>query len=153
MKNKIISYAHAALTILLAIFFLNAGMKKFGHHKKLRPVDEQALIETVIVKQDYAAPIGYNVTMNTFRTNGFMKMIGVFQILAGALMLIPRTRLMGLLLLMPIIFNIFAMHLFLDNRMHENFETGTLLAVTVLLTSFYYKRIVKGLWQPRIAQA
>lgn len=150
MKNKILSYAHAALTIALALFFLNKGIEKFKP-KKFRPVDEQALIETVIVKEDYAAPVGYNVTMNTFRANNFLKMIGVFQVLAAALMFIPRTRLTGLLLLLPIIFNIFALHVFLDNRMHENVETGILLGVTVLLTSFYYKRIAVGLWKPTVA--
>ncbi len=145
MNNKIIAYAHALLTLCLAVYFINAGMKKFSH-RPLRPVGEKELIETVIVRQDYTPPVGYNVTMNTFRQNGFLKMIGVFQLLSAALMFLPRTRLLGLLLLLPIIFNIFFMHVFLDNRMHENVETGILLGVNLLLIIYYYKRIVMVLW-------
>jgi len=140
MKQKIVPYTHALLTLLLAAFFLNAGIKKFMP-KDLKPVEEKALVEQIIVKGSYEAPVGYNLTMNTMRQSGFLKMIGVFQILAGILMLIPRTRLAGLLLLLPIIFNIFFMHVFMDNRAHENVETGILLAVTVLLASFYWKNI------------
>lgn len=141
MNKKIVPYAHAVLTICLAAFFINAGVKKFNH-RPLRPVDEQQLVEIVVKQQTYTAPIGYNVTMNTFRANGFLKFIGVFQILAGVLMLIPRLRLTGLLVLLPIILNIFLMHVFLDNRPHENIETGILLAINLLLVAFYYKQLL-----------
>ena len=33
------------------------------------------------------------------------------------------------------------MHVFFDNRMHENIETGILLAVNVGLCSYYYNRL------------
>ena len=141
MNKKIVQYAHAVLTIALAAFFINAGVKKFIP-KPLRPVDEQQLVEIVIKQQTYTAPIGYNVTMNTFRANGFLKFIGVFQVLAGILMLIPRSRLAGLLTLLPIILNIFLMHVFLDNRPHENVETGILLAINLVLVGFYYKQLL-----------
>ena len=48
----------------------------------------------------------------------------------------------GLLLLLPIIFNIFFMHVFFDNRMHENVETGILLLLNLVLCSFYYKKVM-----------
>lgn len=141
MKTKILPYLHAALTIVLAVFFINAGVKKFMP-KDLKPIEEQTLVEQVIVQNSYDAPIGYNLTMNTMRQSGFLKMIGIFQILSGVAMLIPVFRLTGLLLLLPIIFNIFFMHVFMDNRMHENIETGILLAVNLVLISYYYKQIL-----------
>lgn len=141
MKTKILPYLHAALTIVLAVFFINAGVKKFMP-KDLKPIEEQTLVEQVIVQNSYDAPIGYNLTMNTMRQSGFLKMIGIFQILSGVAMLIPVFRFMGLLLLLPIIFNIFFMHVFMDNRMHENIETGILLAVNLVLISYYYKQIL-----------
>ncbi len=147
MNTKIIKYVHAGLTIVLAAFFINAGVKKFVP-KPLRPVEEQQLVEVIIKQQSYTAPVGYNVTMNTFRTHGFLKCIGIFQLLAGAFMLIPRLRLAGLLILLPIILNIFLMHVFLDNRPHENVETGILFGLTVLLTAFYYKRLFPVVWAP-----
>ena len=139
--KKILPFIHAGLTVLLALFFLNAGIKKFVP-KDLKPVEEKELVEQIIVKNSYAAPVGYKLTMNTMRQSGFLKMIGVFQILAAALMLLPRTRFAGLLLLLPIIFNIFFMHVFMDNRMHENVETGIVLAMNLLLASYYLKNII-----------
>jgi hypothetical protein len=56
-------------------------------------------------------------------------------------MIIPRTRLAGLLFLLPMIFNIFLMHVFFDNRIDENILTGSLLALNLILCSYYYKRI------------
>ena len=44
--------------------------------------------------------------------SGFLDMISLIQILAGILIIIPITRLAGLLTLLPIIFNIFFMHVF-----------------------------------------
>ena len=148
--KKVLPFIHAGLTILLVLFFLNAGVKKFIP-KDLRPVEEKELVEQIIVKHSYEAPVGYNLTMNTMRQSGFLKMIGVFQILAAILMLIPRTRLVGLLLLLPIVFNIFFMHVFMDNRLHENVETGILLFVNLLLASYYAKNIITLLNNKRTA--
>lgn len=145
MAKKIISYVHAVLAIALAAFFFNAGYKKFVP-KPLKPVDQTELVQQIVVEGSYAPPMGYKLTMNTMRQSGFLKMIGVFQILAATLMLIPRTRLLGLLLLLPIIFNIFFMHVFFDDRMHENVETGILLGVNILLAVYYRKTIFNGLW-------
>jgi len=141
MKQYILPYSHALLTIALALFFLNAGYKKFVP-KDLKPVDETELVQQVIQKGSYAAPVGYNLTMNTMRQSGFLKLIGVFQIVASLLMFIPRFRFAGLLLLLPIIFNIFFMHVFMDNRLHENVETGILLGVNVLLVTYYWKKFI-----------
>ena len=79
--------------------------------------------------------------MNTMGQSGFLRLIAFFQIIAGILMIIPRTRLAGLLFLFPMIFNIFFMHVFFDNRMDENIVTGSLLALNIILCSYYYKRI------------
>ena len=75
-----------------------------------------------------------------------MKLVGVLQILAGLLMLIPQIRLAGLLVLLPVILNIFTLHLFLDNRPEENIETGLFLALTAVLIAFYYQKIVTLVW-------
>jgi hypothetical protein len=75
------------------------------------------------------------------RQSGFLRMISFFQIFAGLLMFFPKTRLLGLLFLLPMIFNIFFMHVFFDNRIDENIVTGGLLVLNLILCSFYYKRI------------
>lgn len=136
MKKKI----HTFLTIILAIFFIYKGIDKMPI--KLKDISKEEIVETIIEKGSYEAPVGYKITMNTMRQSGFLRLISVFQILAGILMIIPKTRMAGLLLLLPIIFNIFFMHVFFDNRMHENVETGILLLLNLVLCSFYYKKVM-----------
>jgi len=136
-KMKII--IHTTLTVLLAIFFMYKGIDKIPI--KLKDISKEEIVSTIIDNNSYEAPVGYKITMNTMRQSGFLKMISIFQILAGILMIIPKTRMLGLLILLPIIFNIFFMHVFFDNRMHENIETGILLALNIGLCSYYYNRL------------
>ncbi len=130
---------HAILTILLALFFIYKGVDKIPI--KVKSITQEEIIETIIERGSYEAPVGYKITMNTMRQSGFLRLIAFFQIIAGILMIIPRTRLAGLLFLLPMIFNIFFMHVFFDNRIDENILTGSLLALNLLLCSYYYKRI------------
>jgi uncharacterized membrane protein YphA (DoxX/SURF4 family) len=127
------------LTILLALFFIYKGVDKIPI--KVKSITQEEIIETIIERGSYEAPVGYKITMNTMRQSGFLRLIAFFQIIAGILMIIPRTRLAGLLFLLPMIFNIFFMHVFFDNRIDENILTGSLLALNLLLCSYYYKRI------------
>ena len=135
MKNIL----HAILTVSLGLFFIYKGLDKIPI--KLKPVSEEQIIEAIVERESYAPPVGYNITMNTMRQSGFLRMISFFQIVAGLLMFFPKTRLLGLLFLLPMIFNIFFMHVFFDNRLDENLVTGCLLALNILLCSFYLKRI------------
>ena len=132
---------HTILTVILGVFFIYKGVDKLPI--KLKDVSKEEIIETIVEKGSYEAPVGYKITMNTMRQSGFLRLISFFQILSGILMLIPRTRMAGLFLLLPIIFNIFFMHVFFDNRMHENIETGILLALNISLCSYYYKKLLQ----------
>ena len=135
MKKNI----HTLCTILLGIFFIYKGIDKMPI--KLKDVSQAEITSTIIENKSYEAPVGYKITMNTMRQSGFLRLIAFFQILAGILMIIPNTRLAGLLILLPIIFNIFFMHVFFDNRIDENIVTGIILTVNLILCSYYYKRI------------
>ena len=132
---------HTILTIMLALFFIYKGIDKMP--VKLKDVSKEEIMNTIVERNSYEAPVGYKITMNTMRQSGFLRLISIFQIIAGILMIIPKTRMVGLLLLLPIIFNIFFMHVFFDNRVHENIETGILLALNLGLCSYYYKRLLK----------
>ena len=130
---------HSVCTILLGLFFIYKGIDKIPI--KLKTISQEEIIETIIDKNSYEPPVGYKITMNTMRQSGFIRVISFFQILAGLLMIIPKTRLVGLLILLPIILNIFLMHLFFDNRLDENILTGSILTLNLILCSYYYKRI------------
>ena len=130
---------HTILTTLLALFFIYKGVDKIPI--KVKSITQEEIIETIIERGSYEAPVGNKITMNTMQQSGFLRLIAFFQIIAEILMIIPRTRLAGLLFLLPMIFNIFFMHVFFDNRIDENILTGALLALNLILCSFYYKRI------------
>ena len=128
---------HTLLTILLGFFIIYKGIDKIP--VKLKDISKEEIVSTIIENNSYEAPVGYKITMNTMRQSGFIRFIAFFQILAGILMIIPRTRLIGLLLLLPIILNIFFMHVFFDNRIDENIITGGILLLNLVLCSYYYK--------------
>ena len=138
MKTKIT----AIVAIILGVFFIYKGYGKISSNK-LKSIDSDLLIEKIIENNSYEAPIGYKITMNTFKQSGYLDMVSIFQIIAGILIIVPMTRFWGLLLLLPIIFNIFFMHVFFDNRVDENLLTGALLILNILLFLPYKKQILK----------
>lgn len=138
MKASAIASIHAVVSIIIALIFLNAGVKKFIP-KAPRATDNAILLKAV-TEDTYVSPASFQITMKAMKQSGFMYFIGVFQIAAAVLIVYPRTRLLGLLVLLPIVANIFLLHVFMDNRTHENIETGLLFGLTLLLTTFYYKK-------------
>ena len=128
------------LSIGLGLFFIYKGIGKISSDK-LKTLDKQLVEKYIIENDSYAPPIGYKIVMNTFKQSGYLAFVSIFQIVAGILIIIPVTRLAGLLLLLPIIFNIFFMHIFFDNRLDENIITGSILTLTIFLCSFYLENI------------
>ena len=128
------------LSIGLGLFFIYKGIGKLSSDK-LKTLDKKLVEEYIIENDSYAPPVGYKIVMNTFKQSGYLAFVSIFQIVAGILIIIPLTRLAGLLLLLPIIFKIFFMHIFFDNRLDENITTGSILILTIFLCSFYMKNI------------
>ena len=128
------------LSIGLGLFFIYKGIGKLSNDK-LKTLDKKLVEEYIIENDSYAPPVGYKIVMNTFKQSGYLAFVSIFQIVAGILIIIPLTRLAGLLLLLPIIFNIFFMHIFFDNRLDENITTGSILILTIFLCTFYMKNI------------
>ena len=128
------------LSIGLGLFFIYKGIGKLSSDK-LKTLDKKLVEEYIIENDSYAPPVGYKIVMNTFKQSGYLAFVSIFQIVAGILIIIPLTRLAGLLLLLPIIFNIFFMHIFFDNRLDENITTGSILIITIFLCGFYMKNI------------
>jgi UPF0716 family protein affecting phage T7 exclusion len=142
MSKIWINWLHIAGCVVLGLFFVNAGVKKFV--PKNRPVKPEMVVawQQAVTDNRFESPVSFQLTMASFRQSGFFKMIGVLQLLSAVLLLIPRTRRAGLLLLLPVTINIFTMHLFMDNRMDENIETGLVLMANLLLLLPY----VRPLW-------
>lgn len=141
MKKQILSYSHAIVVLLFGAFFIYAGVKKFIPKDRPVNVEAQIALGEVVANDTLESPDTFKFTVKSLKKSGFLKVVGVLQILAGLLMILPRTRLIGLGILLPITINIFLLHLFMDNRMDENIETGGYLFVNILLILYYMKNL------------
>jgi uncharacterized membrane protein YphA (DoxX/SURF4 family) len=121
------------LGALLGAFFVYKGITKHF----IKPCKVYELGSTI--------PLMYQQVITAFCTSGFFKVVGAIQVLSGLLLIVPKTRLLGALLLLPVAINMFLIHFFLDNRPEELWETGIPLAMTLLIVLMNYgklKRIV-----------
>lgn len=130
MKNKYVQILLMVSAILVGSFFVYKGVTK------------HLLGSCKVYDVDSTIPIMYQEVISAFCKSGFFKMIGIFQVLGGFLLIIPKTRLVGALLLLPIIFNIFTIHLFLDNRPEELIISGIPFILTSLVVLDNYKKIL-----------
>lgn len=133
VRNNIKSLTTFVCATYLGIFFIYKGIKKHW------------LSACKIFPENSTIPLDYQNLMNAFCHSGFTKMLGLFQVLAGILLCIPKTRLLGAFILLPICVNIFAIHLFIDNRPHELIETGIPLFLNLMIIFFNFK-LVKNLF-------
>jgi putative oxidoreductase len=140
---KPLHYAHTGLCILFGLFFIYAGAQKFIP-KPPRPISNKEALITAIETNTFESPATFSFTMKSMSSSGFLKVVGVLQIIGGLLIVIPKTRLIGLLTLLPVVLNIFLLHFFMDNSMDENIETGILLTINCVLI-LYYKNSFKYL--------
>lgn len=159
---KYLKIVHTIAAIGLALFFIYAGVRKFIP-KPPQAMDAAAIEKAEKKKADliyaiqnnaYTSPATFSLTIKSMSASGFLKIVGVLQILSGLLMLYPVTRLIGALTLLPVILNIFLLHVFMDNRMDENIETGLLASLDILIIA-YYKIRLKDLLilEPGIAES
>lgn len=136
---KIVRVSHLILAIFLGMFFVYAGIKKFIP-KPAKPVNNEEFIKA-FEENRFESPLTFKMGIKALRASNFILMVGVLQILSGLLILIPSTRLIGLLMLLPVVVNVFCFHFFMDNRADENVETGLLLALNIFLAAFYHKQL------------
>lgn len=128
-KNK--TYIIAAISIILGLFFVYKGINK------------HFLSACKVYDSSSTLPIDYQNLMNALCHSGFTYIVGLIQVASGLLLIIPKTRLLGALLLLPVIINIFLFHLLIDNRPEELIETGIPLMLNLIVfVSFYPK------WKP-----
>lgn len=126
--QKKISLFIGVLAIALGLFFMYKGLNKHF----LSPCKVYDATSTI--------PLAYQQVITGMCLSGMLKIVGFFEILSGLLLVIPRTRLFGAIMLLPIIFNIFILHLFLDNRPEELVETGIPLAMNLIILVLFYPK-------------
>lgn len=135
--KKVSSYLILVLSIALGIFFVYKGINKNLLYDYSIPK---------IIEEGSSKPIEYQNLMKVLYDSKFMIVIGALEVLSGLLLLIPKTRLLRSIVLMPVILNIFLFHLIIDNRPHELVETGIPLLLNIIILLYYYPKWKGLLW-------
>lgn len=131
--NTTQKYLGLTLGLLLGSFFIYKGL------------DKHWLSPCKVYGPDSTLPIYYQQVITALCASGFLKIIGTLEIVSGLLLLLPRTRMVGAFMLLPVIVTIFLLHLFLDNRPHELVETGIPLALTLIIIGLHHHQWRKAL--------
>lgn len=82
-----------------------------------------------------------------YRSGGYWRFIGLAQVTAGVLLLVPRTATLGAVLFFPIILNIFVITVALDFG-GTPVVTGLMLLASFFLLCWDYHRLKAVLWAP-----
>lgn len=113
MNNLKVLIPHALMALLMIIF----GLNKFIGFVAVEPP---------------ANPTAQHFISAMFTTYLFV-VVGLLEVLGGVLLLIPKTRFLGWLLLLPVIFNIVAFHL-----VHDFIGNGIWLLPTIIFVILGY---------------
>jgi uncharacterized membrane protein YphA (DoxX/SURF4 family) len=127
--KKIGSILILVLATLLGGFFMYKGITKHF----IKPCKFFGTESTI--------PLDYQQVITAFCRSGFFKVVGAIQALSGLLLVLPKTRLLGAVMLLPVAINMFLIHLFLDNRPEELWETGIPLVMTLMIIVLHWNRV------------
>ena len=109
------------LSVLFGLQFINAGLNKFFNYI---PVPDEIPEEML---KDFQA-----ITEIVW----LMPLIGITEILGGILVIIPKTRVLGALVLFPVMIGILCTHIFVDTTA----LTLVLVYLVILLWILYESR-------------
>lgn len=117
---------------ILPLFFMLTGAA-IGLFFIYKGLNKHWLSPCKTYSPESTLPQDYRDLISILCRSGYMRMVGAIQIIAGLMLLVPRTRLVGAMLLTPVVVVIFTFHYFIDNRPEELVETGLPLAGLVLI--------------------
>ena len=121
-QDKFLRVFTTITRVMLAIGFLPSGWKKLAYQRF-----------TILGIDD---PVGFFFEA-LYRTGFYYRFIGIAQLTAAILLLIPRTVLLGAVVYFPIILNIFVITVAMNFR-GTPFITGAMLLANVYLLCWDY---------------
>lgn len=110
MKNKIL----LAVSILFGLMMIVFGFNKFAH-----------LIETPALPEN-----AMNLMIAFGKSGWIIPLLAIVEMIGGALVLLPKTRALGAIVLFPVIVGIFLFHAVLD-------PSGMAISVVLLLINVF----------------
>lgn len=132
---KSLKIALVIVRIGLGGLFIYGGIQKFIPKPPRPQTDQSAEIPPHVVK--IKAYIG-GLKQSEF----FWPMLGVVEIVGGILLVSQYLALLGAIILVPVTFNIFLFHLFLEpHEIGELIMTGLYLIGIMAIIGWYYKKL------------
>ena len=153
---KFYYYLNIALRLYMGFVLVKGGIAKFS-----KPMPEPTqLIEQVkagvpVVENPADLQI-HNYVFGMKQSGYFWQLLGVSELLGGLLLLSQFLGLLGAIVSLPVLLNIFLFHLFLEpHEMAGLIKTGLLFAAAIWLIAFEYKKclpLLKTDWWPSRAK-
>jgi uncharacterized membrane protein YphA (DoxX/SURF4 family) len=148
-NNKILKIVNIILSLFLGGLLVLGGIKKF---EKPSPSAKSQIesFQKGELKTDNLEELKIrNYIFGMKQTNYFWQFLGITELLFGLLILSQFFRLIGSILALPIVINIFLFHLFLEpNEIGELIQTFALLAINIWLIIYEYPRWKSLLYNP-----
>jgi len=140
-----------ALKILKIVFnLILGGMLIFGGIKKFeKPAPAPTEIVEKVKNGEEVAPNAEVLKIKNFifgmkQSGFFWEFLGIAEIAAGVLLVSQVFSLLGAIIALPMVINIFLFHWYLEpNETGELFQMAGLLIINILIVGFGYKR-----WKP-----
>lgn len=111
MKNKILF----VVCLLFGLMFINAGLNKFFNYMPVPKDMPEAIVKA----------------MGAFMSIGWIiPLVGVAEVLGGLLFIIPKTRALGALVILPVMVGIMLTNIFLDT-------SGLMIALPLFLINIW----------------
>lgn len=110
MKNKMLF----VISLLFGLMMINGGLNKFLHYIPMPPMPEAAT----------------KLMMAFIESQWLMSLIAVIEIIAGILIIIPKTRALAALMIFPITVGIVFFHIFQD-------ASGMIMGFVLLLINLW----------------
>lgn len=121
------------LSLFVGLFFIYVGINK------------HLLGQCISFGPNSSIPEDFVQLISTLCKSGYLKMVGILQVIGGLSLLWQRFNWLGLILLTPISFVIFTFHLLLDNRISEILYIG--IPMILLVFILYYEVNYKVGWK------
>lgn len=146
MKSKKIIFA--ASILFLGGFMIYGSIGKFVAPK----TEAYTLVERVsaLAADSKTESLQKSLYIGGAKQTGyFWELLGVCELLFGILLLVPVTRIIAALGLLPITLHIFLFHLYLEpDELSELILTGGLLASNILILVYYKDRLKALILKP-----
>lgn len=137
---------HIALSLFLGGMMIYGGIEKF-----LKPtITPHELVEKAqkFLQPDQQETLQKILYISGMKQTGyFWPLLGICELLFGLLIIYPKTRFVGSLLLLPITLHIFLFHLFLESdEIGELLMTFMLFAVNIYFVAIQYPKWKHLVW-------